>query len=138
VLGYDLGGADVREGKVRLHLRGADGSAREVVTEHIIAATGYKVDVERLQFLSAELRSKLNVVGGAPVLSSTFESSIPGLYFVGVAAAYSFGPVMRFAFGAGFAARSVMRAVKKSVSRGRAFSPAPRAVAPKNEEIETI
>jgi hypothetical protein len=30
---------------------------------------------------------------------------IRGLYFVGAAAANSFGPLMRFAFGAGFAAR---------------------------------
>jgi thioredoxin reductase len=137
-LGYDVESADVRDGKVRLHLRGADGTAREIVTEHVIAATGYKVDVERLQFLSGEIRSKLIVVEGAPVLSSTFESSIPGLFFVGVAAANSFGPVMRFAFGAGFAARRVMRAVTKSVSRGKAFSPAPRAVAAEKEEIGTI
>ena len=43
------------------------------------------------------------------MLSSSFESSMPGLYFVGVAAANSFGPVMRFAFGAGFAARTLAR-----------------------------
>jgi hypothetical protein len=51
------------------------------------------------------------------MLSSNFESSIPGLYFAGVSAANSFGPVMRFAFGAGFAARTLTRALAKSVSR---------------------
>ena len=138
LLGYDLASAEVSDGKVLLCLRAADGATREIVAEHIIAATGYRVAVERLRFLSADIRSKINVVDDAPVLSSTFESSIPGLYFVGVAAANSFGPVMRFAFGAGFAARRVMSAMTKSVSRGRAFSPAPRAVAAKNEEIGTI
>ena len=53
---------EVQDGKVRLHLRGLDGSAREIVTEHIIAATGYKVDVERLAFLAAGIRSKLKCV----------------------------------------------------------------------------
>ncbi len=108
-------GADVRDGKVHLSVQAADGK-REIVTEHIIAATGYKVDLERLKFLNPEIRSKIKAIQGAPVLSSTFESSMPGLYFAGVAAANSFGPVMRFAFGAGFAARTVTRALAKSAS----------------------
>jgi len=41
---------------------------------------------------------------------------MPGLYFAGVAAANSFGPVMRFAFGAGFAARTLARTLTKSLS----------------------
>jgi thioredoxin reductase len=95
----------------------ADGSRQEIATEHIIAATGYRVDLERLKFLDPELRSKIKAVDGTPVLSSAFESSVPGLYFAGVAAANSFGPVMRFAFGAGFAARTISRALAKSVVR---------------------
>jgi hypothetical protein len=47
------------------------------------------------------------------VLSSSFESSVPGIYFVGLAAATSFGPVMRFAFGAGFAARRLTEALQR-------------------------
>jgi hypothetical protein len=69
-----------------------------------------------LKFLSSEISSKVKVVNKAPVLSSTFESSVPGLYFVGVAAANSFGPVMRFAYGAGFAARTVAKAMAKSLA----------------------
>jgi len=80
--------------------------------------------MERLTFLSPNIRSKLNVIDGAPILSSTFESSIPGLYFVGIAAANSFGPVMRFAFGAGFAAERLTRTLIKSFSRERAQAPA--------------
>jgi len=117
-------GADVQNGKVRLTIQAADGSKREVVAEHIIAATGYRVDLERLKFVSPEIRSKIKVVGGAPVLSTGFESSVPGLYFAGVAAANSFGPVMRFAFGAGFAARTITRALAKSASRETASIPA--------------
>jgi hypothetical protein len=49
------------------------------------------------------------------VLSPTFQSSVPGLYFVGAAAANSFGPVLRFAYGAGFTARHLTRHLQKSV-----------------------
>jgi len=117
LLGQTLQSAQVRDGRAHLQLRGADGTAREIQAEHVIAATGYRVDIDRLKFLSDEIRSHVETVETSPRLSSTFESSVPGLYFVGVAAANSFGPVMRFAFGAGFAARTVTNAIARSVSR---------------------
>lgn len=116
-LGCTPQSADIQNGKVRLNVQSADGASREIVTEHIIAATGYRVDLDRLKFLNPEIRSKVKAINGSPVLSSSFESSIPGLYFAGVAAANSFGPVMRFAFGAGFAARTITHALAKSASR---------------------
>jgi len=119
LLGYTPERAEIEHGKVRLTLRAADGTEREILTEHIIAATGYRVDLERLAFLSADIRKGLKTVNGTPVLRSTFESSMPGLYFVGIASANSFGPVMRFAFGAGFAARCLTRTMMKSISRER-------------------
>jgi cation diffusion facilitator CzcD-associated flavoprotein CzcO len=124
VLGHSVERAEVENGKVRLHLGGLDGSKREIVTEHVIAATGYRVNVERLAFLDSGIRSKLKCVNGTPVLSSNFESSVPGLYFVGIAAANSFGPVMRFAFGAGFAAKRITQAIVKSLARKPASVPA--------------
>jgi hypothetical protein len=120
-LGCSPESAEIENGKVRLHLRTQDGSKRDLLTEHIIAATGYQVDLERLKFLSGEIRSTLKAVDGAPVLSSTFESSVPGLYFSGIASANTFGPVMRFAFGAGFAARRITAAMARTLSQ----SPAP-------------
>jgi hypothetical protein len=128
-LGCTPQSAEIQNGKVLLHLRNADGSQRELRTDHVIAATGYKVDMERLTFVSPEIRSKIKVVNGTPLLSSSFESSVSGLYFVGVAAANSFGPVMRFAFGAGFAARRITRTMMKSVSRERATVSVPSTVA---------
>jgi hypothetical protein len=122
-LGYSVDRAEIRDGKVCLHLRGVDGSQREIQTDHVIAATGYKVDVERLKFLDSGMRSNLSCVNSTPVLSSNCESSIPGLYFAGIAAANSFGPVMRFAFGAGFAARRLTQAMMKSLERNRASVP---------------
>ena len=117
LLGYTLKRTEVQGARVHLHLRSSDGSDKEVVTEHVIAATGYRVDLERLQFLSREIRSQIRAINGAPVLRSNFESSVPGLYFAGIAAANTFGPVMRFAFGAGFTAQCITKSLEKSVRR---------------------
>lgn len=118
--------AEVKNGRVHIQLRASDGSMRELETEHIIAATGYKVKLDRLPFLSAEIRSQLSLVGGSPKLSTKFESSVPGLYFSGITAANSFGPVMRFAFGAGFAARTIAGALAKTVRPASNAGPARR------------
>ena len=130
-LGFAPQAAEIQKDGVRLKVRGEDGTEREIVAGHVIAATGYKVNLERLQFISPEIRSQIKTLNGSPVLSSTFESTVPGLYFAGVAAANSFGPVMRFAFGARFAAQTLTRALAKGFSKvsvpvsvGSAVSPA--------------
>jgi len=87
-------------------LESPDGTVR-IETDHLIAATGYRPDVSRLGFLSASLMQRIELVAGAPKLGFEFESSLPGLYFVGLAAANRFGPVQRFAYGARFAAKTV-------------------------------
>jgi thioredoxin reductase len=124
VLGHTVESAEVKNGKVLLHLRGLDGSKKEILTDHIIAATGYKVKMDRLAFLNPEIRSKVKCVAGYPALSTSFESSVPGLYFVGLAAANSFGPVMRFAYGAGFAAQRVAQAMARAFAGSPASVPA--------------
>ncbi len=83
------------------------GTQREQLTDHVIAATGYRVDVNRLHFVSRDIRQRMHIEGTSPKLSANFESSVPGLYLVGIAAAISFGPLMRFAFGAKYASRRI-------------------------------
>lgn len=124
-IGYAPQHAQSEGGRVRLSIRSTNGTERELLADHIIAATGYRVDMQRLAFLSAGVRAKVTTVASSPVLSSTFESSVPGLYFVGISAANSFGPLMRFAFGAGFAARQITRHMMKSLARDRAFVTVP-------------
>jgi thioredoxin reductase len=94
-----------------LSITTVDRTGRRLVVEaeHVIAATGFVPQVERLKLLSPELRVRVDSRLGAPVLSASFESSMPGLYFAGLAAAPTFGPVMRFVHGAGFAARRIAR-----------------------------
>ena len=128
LLGHTVERAEVRDGKVRLLLRDADGARRELLTDHVIAATGYKVDLERLKFVSPQIRAQIKAVQGSPVLSANFESSVPGLYFAGIAAADTFGPALRFAFGARFNAQRIAKALSKSLSRERVSVAAVRVV----------
>jgi thioredoxin reductase len=116
-LGYSVASASIEGNRVGLYLQAEDGSEKKILADHIIAATGYKVAMERLTFLSSEIRGELKKVNDTPVLSAQFESSVPGLYFAGVAAANSFGPLMRFAYGAEFNASTIARALAKSVVR---------------------
>lgn len=106
----------VENDQVNLEL--TDGNQSQVLRfEHVIAATGYQVDVERLSILSPELRRNIRLTEKSPLLSAHFESSVKGLYFVGVAAANTFGPVMRFAFGARYTARRLSKHLVTALSR---------------------
>jgi cation diffusion facilitator CzcD-associated flavoprotein CzcO len=134
--GRHLVGASVKDGRAELILQAEDLSRQLECVDHVVAATGYRVDLSRLKFLSAGLRSKIACSAGAPVLSTGFESSVTGLYFVGPSAADSFGPLMRFAFGAEFAARQVTEKLRRqgaavAEARGReARAQAPAIPAP--------
>lgn len=90
------------------------------VFDHVLLGTGYKIDVARLGILDADLLAVLARRGGAPVLGAGFESSVPGLHFIGASAVASYGPLMRFIAGAGFAARAVTKRVLGQRSRAAA------------------
>jgi hypothetical protein len=93
---------------VRLVLASAKGEPPITIeSDHVICATGYRADVQRLGFLDPSLRSDLRTLAGTPELSRRFESSVSGLYFLGLSASVSFGPMMRFMFGDEFAARRI-------------------------------
>jgi cation diffusion facilitator CzcD-associated flavoprotein CzcO len=112
-LGLTPQNAEIKDGKVQIAFQDQSNAKVVYTADHIIAATGYRVDVRRLHFLSQELQNQISQVQNTPVLSSAFQSSVPGLYFVGVATANSFGPVMRFAFGADYTAKRISRHLAK-------------------------
>jgi len=112
LLGQTVQQAIVRDGKVHLAMTGEQ-STTDHVTEHVIAATGYEVDLGRLDFLGEDLRREIAVSKGAPVLDPNFQCSVPGLYFLGLASAPTFGPMMRFACGAQYSARTLSRRLAK-------------------------
>ena len=83
----------------------------ETTVDHAVLGSGYRPDVSRYPFLPPALVGSLARADGYPILGPGFESSVPGLHFVGAIAAHSFGPIMRFVVGSGFAGREVTRAV---------------------------
>jgi len=100
LLGCHTKSASLTDGQVRLSIASPEG-AGEIVTDHVIAATGYRVNIERLAYLDAGLLSAIRrEAGGIPALSSTYETSVPGLFIVGITTSPVFGPIMRFMYGA--------------------------------------
>jgi cation diffusion facilitator CzcD-associated flavoprotein CzcO len=114
-LGTSVARAVEDNGRVRLTTRAKEGTEREVLADHVIAATGYRPDVDRLPFLSDSLRADIRTHSHMPVLSKHFESSVPRLYFVGPPAVNTFGPLMRFMVGAEYAAPVVAHRLRRQV-----------------------
>jgi thioredoxin reductase len=75
-----------------------------ISADHVVVATGFKVDMARHSFISKELLDSLTLIDGSPSLTSNFETNVRDLYVVGPAAALSFGPALRFVYGAKYAA----------------------------------
>lgn len=104
-----IGAAPQGEG---LRLALSDGSTRMV--DHVFLGTGFRPDVGKVNFLHPDLRSQIQQVGGLPVLSSSFESSVPNLHVVGALANHNFGPICRFVAGAKASAPFIARQAARS------------------------
>jgi thioredoxin reductase len=87
------------------HLRLDDGSERRA--DHVLLGTGYRVDLSSYRFLPPTLLSQVRQADGYPVVTAGFQSSVPGLHFIGAAAAKSFGPLLYFVAGTKFASRAL-------------------------------
>lgn len=103
-------------GRVCLSVTSSGGRESEIFADHVIAATGYKVDITTLPFLDNGLKQKLAGVGTVPMLTPNFESCVRGLYFAGLVSANQFGPSMRFVVGADYTARRIASAVIRRTS----------------------
>ena len=113
LLGRQVVDAAPDDGGVRVRLRGPNGD-EEVSGGVVLAGTGYRPQLGRLEFIDSGLRARIRATDGAPILDRFFESSVPGLFFVGYPAAVEFGPLMRFVFGADFTVRRVSRRLSRS------------------------
>ncbi len=97
-------------GHVALTVRNSkNGTSQKMTFDHVLAGSGYKVDVDSIEFLDASLRGKIERIDCYPKLNANFESSVPGLRFVGAASAMSFGPLFRFVVGADYTSRTITR-----------------------------
>lgn len=117
--GHSVRWAKQLDGRVRLGVDGPDGTSREMETDHVIAATGYRPDLARLPFLPESTRSTLRTVDRTAAVGRDYQSSVAGLYFMGPAVAPTFGPLMRFVFGSHHAATTVGRQLARSSGKRR-------------------
>jgi len=98
-----------RDGVVRLRL--SDGSVREA--DAVIVAAGFRFSLERLAFLSPEVRERIAVEEDWPFLDRWFRSTENGLLFVGFAAEHRFGPIARIIPGTRFTANRAREALTR-------------------------
>jgi len=118
VLNHDFTRIEAKDGHVVIDAKDRTTGETSVITcDHVIAATGYRVNLERLPFLQPSLRASVDQLENTPILSDQFETSVDGLYFTGTAAANSFGPLLRFMVGAEFAAPRLAAELKRSFAR---------------------
>jgi hypothetical protein len=117
VCGFTPQSAASQGTRVQLAGKSRDGRHWDIVADHLIAATGYRVDVRRLGFMADELRAQLRTMQHTPVLSSGFETSVPGLHIIGPASMFSFGPLVRFVHGDKYTARRIVKHLAKSQVR---------------------
>jgi len=114
--GHQLTGAEPQGSGVRLHLDGPRQSSIEA--DHVIAGTGFRLDVSRLSFLSEDIRAGLVTRGNCPLVNRVGESTVPGLYFAGAHTAVSLGPGMRFISGTHHVAAKLARSLARRADRG--------------------
>jgi FAD-dependent urate hydroxylase len=124
-LGRTVVSATERDGQ--LHVTFAEGDTRTV--DHLLFGTGYRVDITRYPFLTAELTAQIRRAGGYPLLGPGMESSVPGLHFLGAPAAWSFGPIVRFVSGGWYTGRALVRTIGGPSRLPRAAEQAPMATA---------
>jgi cation diffusion facilitator CzcD-associated flavoprotein CzcO len=89
------------------------GDALEV--DHVLFATGYKVDVQRVPFLAAgNLLERLERRDGYPVLDDSLQSSVSGLFVTSLPATRDLGTFFGFTVAVRASARMVARAIVES------------------------
>jgi FAD-dependent urate hydroxylase len=90
---------------------------RRIEADHVLLATGYRIDVRRSPILDPSLAAEVATEDGYPVLGPGLESTVPGLHFLGAPAMRAFGPVMRFVCGTWFSSRELTHRVASGATR---------------------
>jgi FAD-dependent urate hydroxylase len=114
---HHVRGAEPHGSGVRLTLDGPRQPTLDV--DHVITGTGFRIDLAKLAFLSDSLRARIETLAAYPVLSRACESTVPGLYFVGSAAAVSNGPSARFIAGTHTTVRPLVKSIARRARSGR-------------------
>jgi hypothetical protein len=98
-------------------VRLSGGASIEV--DHIIFATGYQVDIQKVPYLSkTTILPRIKTSDGYPALDEYFQTTVPGLYITGVAAIHDFGPVYAFVRGCPSSAKIIGDHILSQLSQG--------------------
>jgi thioredoxin reductase len=114
--GHQLRSAEPQGSGVLLHLDGPERSS--IAADHVIAGTGFRIDVSRLPFLSGEIQAGLVTRANCPRVNRAGESTVPGLYFAGAPTMASLGPGVRFISGTHRTAAQLATSVARYAGRG--------------------
>jgi FAD-dependent urate hydroxylase len=114
--GRHLRSAESQGSGVLLQLDGPERTS--VAADHVIAGTGFRIDMSRLTFLAAEIQAGLATRAGCPLVNRAGESAVPGLYFAGAPTMVSLGPGVRFISGTHHVAAQLARSVARRARRG--------------------
>jgi Thioredoxin reductase len=72
-------------------------NGENLIIDHVVLATGYKVDIGRVPLLAAgNILDRLETGNGFPVLDEHLETSVPGLFITSMPAMQDFGPFFGF------------------------------------------
>jgi thioredoxin reductase len=81
-----------------LRLTLTDGSNDQV--DSVILATGYRIDISKYHILDSSLQQQIQrTPDGYPVLDTSLQTSVEGLYMAGVIGEKTLGPTLRFVTG---------------------------------------
>lgn len=115
--GYRVQKADSNGDTIRLFLDGQKETMIEA--DHVMAGTGFRMDLARLAFLPSDIRTEISTLKNYPVVSRVGESSVRNLYFAGAPAAANMGPSMRFIAGTHNLARLLAKSLAGRARAGK-------------------
>ncbi len=90
-------------------------NGEKLTVDHLILATGYKVEIDQVPFLrQGNILSALTIKNGYPVLDAYFQTNVRGLFITSLAASQDFGPF----FGFTIAVRTSAKLIGQGLGRG--------------------
>jgi len=114
--GHRIKSAEPQGNGVLLRLDG--GKESSVTADHVIAGTGFRMDVSGLPFMTDEVLAGLATRANLPLVNRAGESTVPGLYFAGALTTVSLGPGVRFISGTHQTAAQLARSVARRARKG--------------------
>jgi FAD-dependent urate hydroxylase len=87
-------------------------NGKTLTIDHVILATGYKVDLDQVPFLAqGNILARLATQNGFPILDEHFQTNIPGLFITSMPASQDFGPFFAFTVSVRTSAKLIAQAI---------------------------